>query len=116
MRSSLGLAVAAVLWSVLVVGCKGGGMPCCGMMHGGHAAPEGAAAPAAAPADASGSGAAQGPGTAAPAAATVPAAAGPEAAPVERQAYYCPMHPQVTADKLGKCSICGMSLTKRGKR
>lgn len=27
--------------------------------------------------------------------------------------YSCPMHPEVTSDKEGKCSKCGMSLTKK---
>jgi len=27
--------------------------------------------------------------------------------------YYCPMHPNITSDKPGDCSICGMSLVKR---
>jgi Cu(I)/Ag(I) efflux system membrane fusion protein len=27
--------------------------------------------------------------------------------------YYCPMHPSVTSDKPGHCSICGMTLVKR---
>lgn len=26
--------------------------------------------------------------------------------------YYCPMHPEVTSDKLGSCSKCGMDLVK----
>jgi Heavy metal binding domain/Protein of unknown function (DUF3659) len=30
-------------------------------------------------------------------------------------AYVCPMHPEVTSDKPGKCSKCGMALVKRGK-
>jgi len=28
-------------------------------------------------------------------------------------AYACPMHPDVTSDKEGKCSKCGMALTKK---
>lgn len=32
-------------------------------------------------------------------------------APVKTtQAYACPMHPDVTSDKAGKCSKCGMAL------
>ncbi len=27
--------------------------------------------------------------------------------------YYCPMHPQVTADRKGACPICGMDLVKK---
>jgi len=27
--------------------------------------------------------------------------------------YTCPMHPQVRADKPGKCPICGMTLVKK---
>ncbi len=27
--------------------------------------------------------------------------------------YTCPMHPEVTADKLGKCPKCGMNLVKK---
>ncbi len=29
--------------------------------------------------------------------------------------YSCPMHPEVTSDKAGKCSKCGMDLTKSTK-
>ncbi|MGJ8653173.1 MAG: heavy metal-binding domain-containing protein [Opitutaceae bacterium] len=28
-------------------------------------------------------------------------------------AYVCPMHPQITSDAPGKCSICGMNLVKK---
>lgn len=28
-------------------------------------------------------------------------------------AYTCPMHPEVTADKPGKCPKCGMDLVKK---
>ncbi len=28
--------------------------------------------------------------------------------------YTCPMHPQIKADKPGKCPICGMTLVKKG--
>lgn len=31
----------------------------------------------------------------------------------EKNKYYCPMHSQVTSDKPGACSICGMTLVKR---
>lgn len=31
----------------------------------------------------------------------------------EKVVYYCPMHPDFTADKPGSCPICGMSLVKR---
>ena len=27
--------------------------------------------------------------------------------------YYCPMHPKITSDGPGECSICGMDLVKR---
>ncbi|MDI6802727.1 MAG: heavy metal-binding domain-containing protein [Bacteroidota bacterium] len=27
--------------------------------------------------------------------------------------YSCPMHPEITSDKEGKCSKCGMALTKK---
>ena len=27
--------------------------------------------------------------------------------------YYCPMHPKVTSNEPGECSICGMDLEKR---
>ena len=30
-------------------------------------------------------------------------------------AYSCPMHPEVTSDKAGKCSKCGMALVKKEK-
>ena len=30
-------------------------------------------------------------------------------------AYSCPMHPEVTSDKPGKCSKCGMALVKKEK-
>jgi YHS domain-containing protein/multidrug efflux pump subunit AcrA (membrane-fusion protein) len=33
----------------------------------------------------------------------------------EEVEYFCPMHPQVVADKPGKCPICGMPLSKRPK-
>lgn len=33
-----------------------------------------------------------------------------EAAKEEKAAYACPMHPEITSDKPGKCSICGMNL------
>ncbi|MFN3467814.1 MAG: efflux RND transporter periplasmic adaptor subunit, partial [Candidatus Brocadiales bacterium] len=33
----------------------------------------------------------------------------------EEGEYFCPMHPQVVSDKPGKCSICGMPLSKRPK-
>ena len=29
--------------------------------------------------------------------------------------YACPMHPEVTSDKPGKCAECGMALEKKGK-
>ncbi len=29
-----------------------------------------------------------------------------------KEIYYCPMHPDQTSDKPGKCPICGMDLVK----
>jgi hypothetical protein len=40
-------------------------------------------------------------------------AAGPA---VATALYACPMHPEVTSDKPGKCSKCGMTLVKREKK
>lgn len=34
---------------------------------------------------------------------------------MESAAYACPMHPDVTSDKPGKCSKCGMDLVKKNK-
>lgn len=34
---------------------------------------------------------------------------------MEMMKYSCPMHPDVTGDKPGKCSKCGMDLTKSKK-
>ena len=31
---------------------------------------------------------------------------------MEQMKYSCPMHPEVTSNKPGKCSKCGMDLTK----
>ena len=31
-------------------------------------------------------------------------------APVKKTGYHCPMHPNYTSDKPGKCPICGMDL------
>lgn len=31
----------------------------------------------------------------------------------QKATYYCPMHPNFTADKPGSCAICGMSLVKK---
>ncbi|MDO8662954.1 MAG: efflux RND transporter periplasmic adaptor subunit [Candidatus Omnitrophota bacterium] len=33
----------------------------------------------------------------------------------DKAVYYCPMHPDFTADKPGSCAICGMSLVKKEK-
>ena len=33
----------------------------------------------------------------------------------EKMKYSCPMHPEVTSDKPGKCSKCGMDLVKSKK-
>lgn len=30
-----------------------------------------------------------------------------------KETFVCPMHPEVTADKAGKCTKCGMALEKR---
>ena len=38
---------------------------------------------------------------------------GPEANAAGQVAYACPMHPEVTSDKPGKCSKCGMNLEKK---
>ena len=51
---------------------------------------------------------------------STPAASAPAVAPAPQAAteqakatiYKCPMHPEVTSDKPGKCSICGMNLEK----
>lgn len=32
--------------------------------------------------------------------------------PEKNPGYSCPMHPQITSDKPGNCSICGMALVK----
>jgi len=32
---------------------------------------------------------------------------------IEKQVYFCPMHPNFTSDKPGSCSICGMTLVKK---
>jgi hypothetical protein len=34
---------------------------------------------------------------------------------MESAAYVCPMHSDVTSDKAGKCSKCGMALVKKTK-
>ncbi|MBF0331476.1 MAG: efflux RND transporter periplasmic adaptor subunit [Candidatus Omnitrophica bacterium] len=33
--------------------------------------------------------------------------------PSAKAVYYCPMHPQITADRKGACPICGMDLVKK---
>ena len=33
----------------------------------------------------------------------------------DKMKYSCPMHPEVTSDKPGKCSKCGMDLVKSNK-
>jgi multidrug efflux pump subunit AcrA (membrane-fusion protein) len=38
---------------------------------------------------------------------------GHEAATPNKAVYTCPMHPEVTSDKPGKCSKCGMDLVKK---
>jgi hypothetical protein len=49
----------------------------------------------------------------APAASTQPAS--PTSAAASAAAFGCPMHPDVTSDKPGKCSKCGMALAESGK-
>jgi hypothetical protein len=48
------------------------------------------------------------------ASATPSAAPAPQAltAQAKTAVYKCPMHPDVTSDKPGKCSVCGMNLEK----
>jgi len=36
-----------------------------------------------------------------------------EAAPAEAASHVCPMHPDITSDKPGACSECGMDLVKQ---
>lgn len=36
-------------------------------------------------------------------------------AAASKQTYVCPMHPDITSDKPGKCSMCGMALVKKDK-
>jgi rubrerythrin len=38
----------------------------------------------------------------------------PEQLKLAGQTYTCPMHPEVTSDKPGKCPKCGMNLSPRG--
>lgn len=49
-----------------------------------------------------------------PASAAASAAPAPQAATEQAKAtlYKCPMHPNVTSDKPGKCPECGMNLEK----
>jgi len=90
-----------------VVSDKPGQCPKCGMnlvpkQTGAEASGEGAAASKpAATTDAS----------APKASAPKPAA---QAAPAA-QTYYCPMHPEVTSDKPGRCPQCGMNLVLKEK-
>jgi membrane fusion protein, copper/silver efflux system len=37
----------------------------------------------------------------------------PNKASAAKEMYTCPMHPQITSDKPGKCSICNMNLVKK---
>ena len=37
----------------------------------------------------------------------------PSKAPAAKEVYSCPMHPEVTSDKPGKCPKCGMNLVKK---
>ena len=54
------------------------------------------------------------PSNATPASPAPSAAAAPQAPSEQAKAtiYKCPMHPDVTSDKPGKCSICGMNLVQ----
>ncbi len=36
----------------------------------------------------------------------------PRSAQAQHNEYICPMHPQITSNKPGNCSICGMALVK----
>lgn len=36
-----------------------------------------------------------------------------ETAPEAQAAYACPMHPEVSSDKPGRCPKCGMALVKK---
>jgi len=49
-----------------------------------------------------------------PASSTLSAAPAAQAATEQAKTtvYKCPMHPEVTSDKPGKCSVCGMNLEK----
>lgn len=38
---------------------------------------------------------------------------GTEQSSSEKVVYTCPMHPEVTSDKPGKCPKCGMDLVKK---
>lgn len=38
----------------------------------------------------------------------------PEATSAAGVVYTCPMHPEVTSNKPGKCPKCGMNLVKKG--
>lgn len=38
-----------------------------------------------------------------------------QAKPASSAVYACPMHPEVTSDKPGKCPKCGMDLEKQEK-
>jgi len=37
----------------------------------------------------------------------------PQAAEAQAKTYACPMHPNITSDKAGECSKCGMALVEQ---
>ena len=39
-----------------------------------------------------------------------------KASPAEHALYACPMHPEVTSDKPGKCPKCGMTLVRKERK
>src|SRR5664280_2133212 len=54
------------------------------------------------------------PASSTPASPTLSAVSAPQApsGQAEVTIYKCPMHPDVTSDKPGKCSVCGMNLVQ----
>ncbi len=49
-----------------------------------------------------------------PASSTSSTMSAPQASTLQAKVsiYKCPMHPEITSDKPGKCSVCGMTLVK----